>query len=99
MEIKIYRHIYHKDIYLARNWNIVGGSETTEFYYATKDIIKAIDNANRTEFLSWTRSFPHLVAKIKDSKEVDIDGYKGVLIKELSFPVVEFECVTLREGI
>ena len=103
MEIKVYRHIYHKDVFLARNWHLCGGADTTEFYFATRDVVKAIENASRKGFMSWAHSFldengkTKLVAKMKDSKAVEIDGYTGTLVKELVFPVTEFECVILRE--
>jgi hypothetical protein len=98
MEIKLYRHIYHKDIYLCRNWQYCGGGETTPFYFASRDLMQALKDANRAGFLSWKKTIPNLVAKIIDTKEVDIDGYKGNLQKELAFPVAEFECVTFVEG-
>ena len=95
--IKLYRHRYSKDVFLARNWNIVGGSESTNFYFATKNIILAIENANRADFESWMHRFPGAVAKMTDSKEVEFDGYKGVLVKEMEFRVKDFELVELTE--
>lgn len=97
MEIKLYRHICRKDLYLARNWSYCGGGINTPFYYATKDVMQAIQDANKPDFLSWHMSISFLTAKITDTKEVAIDGYTGKISKELSFPVSEFECVTLRE--
>ena len=102
-EFYVYRHKYHKNIYLARNWSYCGGNANTEFYYATKDMITALKDANCPNFLSWTHSFldedgkTMLKAQITDSKEVDIDGYTGTIAKELSFPVTEFEKVTFAE--
>ena len=96
--LKLYRHIYHKNIYLAKNWHIVGGSYTTEFYYATEDIFTALKDANRDGF----RNFMHLAdkgltANIVLSKEIEIDGYKGVCKKEVKYPVSEFVLVELVE--
>lgn len=102
-EFYVYRHKYHKNIYLARNWIYCGGGPETEFYYATKDMITALKDANSPNFLSWTHSFldkdgkTMLKAKITDSKEVDIDGYTGTITKGLSLPVTEFEKVTFAE--
>ena len=103
MEVKVYRHCCQKDIFLARNWHYCGGGATTEFYYATRDYIKAIANAEKEGFCSWMNSFldekgkTKLQAKMVEYKEVDIDGFTGTLEKELSFPVREFELVVLRE--
>ena len=36
--------------------------------------------------------------KLSDSKEIDIDGYKGTIEKEISLPVSEFEVVILEEN-
>ena len=103
MKIKLYRHIYHKDIYLARNWSVVGGSYTTDFYYATQNVFEAITSANREDFERWFNSWVYdngkskLKAKITLSKEVEIDGYKGTCRKTFEFPVYEFECVEFVE--
>lgn len=103
MTIKIYRHKYYKDIYLARNWHICGGSSTTEFYFATKELTRAIADANKNDFESWMHSFldeegkTKLTADIKLSKMIEIDGYKGLCQKECKFPVTEFELVVFEE--
>lgn len=103
MEIKVYRHIYNKDIFLARNWQYCGGNEETEFYRATNSVLEAVDHASKKGFMDWTQSFlgkdgkTKLKAKIKDVKDVDIDGYKGTLVKELVYPVKEFELVVMKE--
>lgn len=102
-KIYVYRHKYHKDIYLARNWHYCVGGPETEFYYATKDMITALKDTNRPDFLSWAHSFldedgkTMLKAHITDSKAVDIDGYTGTITKKLPFPVTEFEKVTFAE--
>lgn len=95
----VYRHKTEKDIYLARNWNICGGGENTEFYYATNDLNRAIEDANRGGFLSWIKSFDgKLKAKITLQKEMDFDGYKGRLSKEIAFKVSDFEPIALVEA-
>jgi len=98
LTISVYRHKTEKDIYLARNWNYCGGGPNTEFYYATKDVIKAIENANRDKFTSWMGNFDgRLTAKITIRKEMEFDGYKGTMSKELCFLVADFELITLTE--
>lgn len=102
-KIKVYRHIYHKDLFLARNWNYCGGNYTTPFYYATHNLVEAVAAANREGFTSWFSNFldesgkTQLIAKIVEEKEIEIDGYTGVLKKECCFPVYEFECIELTE--
>ncbi len=102
--LKLYRHTYHKDIYLARNWQYYGGSDTTPFYYATKNIMTAVIDANKDGFESWMNHFigndgkTRLVAKMTDSKEINIDGWCGTVTKEFAFQVKEFELVELTEG-
>ena len=103
MKLKLYRHSYHKDIYLARNWQYCGGGSDTEFYYATRDVMVALKDANRKDFETWMHSFldahdkTRLKAKIKDSKEIEIDGYKGKVEKTLVFPVTDFVLVEFQE--
>lgn len=104
LRLFVFRHKYHKDIYLARNWSICGGGPNTEFYYATKDVITALKDAARSDFISWSRNFPSesgktaLKARIVDCKEVDIDGYKGTITKRLEFSVADFEKISLVEA-
>jgi len=101
----VYRHKYHKNIYLARNWSCCGGGNAnTEFYYATEDIFTALKDADCDNFLDWAKNGfldddgkTMLKAKITDRKTVDIDGYIGTITKKLSFPVTEFEKVTFAE--
>lgn len=104
MVLKLYRHKDEKNIYLARNWSYCGGNEHTPFYYATRDIITAIRSANDEEpFERWFTSFcdergtTKLKARMIDKKSTEIDGYIGVLEKQLSFNVADFECVMLGE--
>ncbi len=104
LRLFVYRHKYCKDIYLARNWSICGGSPNTDFYYATKDVITALKDAVRSDFIFWSRNFldesgkTELKAIIVDSKEVDIDGYKGTITKRLEFSVADFEKISLVEA-
>ena len=97
IEIKLYRHKYFEDVYLARNYGYCGGNKDTPFYYGTQDVFEAIRSAQRENFLDWHNRFDGLTAKFTDSKEIDIDGYKGTIENEISLPVSEFEVVILRE--
>lgn len=104
MKLKVYRHMYFKDIYLARNWCICGGGPTTDFYYATENVMEAVASANKAEdFECWMHRFEDdngktkLKAKITLKKEIEVDGYKGLCHKEMEFPVYEFKCIELVE--
>lgn len=100
-EIVIYRHKTNKDIYLIRNWINAGGGPDTDWFKATKDIYKAIENSKRSDNRTIekaynSRPYPNeLKAKIIVDKEFEFDGYKGILEKELVFKVSDFEKITL----
>ena len=98
IEIKLYRHKYFDDVYLARNYGYCGGDKDTPFYYGTQDIFEAIRSAQRENFLYWHNQIDGLTAKFTDCKEIDIDGYTGIIKKELCLPVSEFEVVILEEN-
>ena len=98
IEIKLYRHKYFEDVYLARNYSYCGGDKDTPFYYGTQDIFEAIRSAQRENFLYWHNQSDGLTAKFTDCKEIDIDGYTGIIKKELCLPVSEFEVVILEEN-
>lgn len=104
IELKLYRHVYHKDIFLIRNWSLCGGCPDTGFYIATKDVMRALIDANKPGFESWMSSFldengkTTLKAKITFEKEIEIDGYKGVCRKEVALPVTEFVLVKITES-
>lgn len=108
IELVVYRHKERKDLYLVRNWSYCGGSETTEFYGATKNISDAIASVLREtkvndHFEKWMKTFldengkTKLVVKIMDSKEFEFDGYKGTATKEITLRVADFERVVLTE--
>ena len=104
MNLKLYKHKDYDGIYLARNWQYYGGNDDTEFYYATRDVMVALKDANRKDFESWMDSFLDenmktlLKAKITDVKEIEIDGYTGKITKVLVFPVTDFVLVKLQEA-
>ena len=98
IKIKLYRHKYFEDVYLARNYSYCGGDKDTPFYYGTQDIFEAIRSAQRENFLYWHNQIDGLTAKFTDCKEIDIDGYTGIIKKELCLPVSEFEVVILEEN-
>ena len=108
IKLVFYRHKERKEIFLARNWGVCGGSETTEFYKATRNIIEAISSVNSAKpvgeaFEGWFNSFldenkkTKLIVKIKDTKEFEFDGYKGTATKEITLRVADFEKVELTE--
>lgn len=99
-EIIIYRHKTNKEFYLIRNWNICGGGPNTEWFEATKNLYKAIQNSksgNTTIVEAYnSRAYPDdLKAKAIVTKDFNFDGYEGTLKKELIFKVSDFERVTL----
>ena len=98
IKIKLYRHKYFEDVYLARNYSYCGGDKDTPFYYGTQDIFEAIRSAQGENFLYWHNQIDGLTAKFTDYKEIDIDGYTGIIKKELCLPVSEFEVVILEEN-
>lgn len=97
IKVVLYRHKYFEDVFLARNWGAVGGNKDTDFYFATKDVRRAINDANDKRFTDWMNRIEGLKAKLTDSREVNFDGYTGVIKKDLLFPVTEFELVELVE--
>lgn len=98
IKVCLYRHKYFEDLFLARNWNYCGGNKDTPFYFATQDVVRAISDAQNPKFREWMNSFEgNLTVKFTDKKEVDIDGYRGVVEKELKFPIEEFVLVELME--
>ena len=103
IKLYVWRHKTNKDIYLVRNWGLVGGSKDSDFYKATTNIIDAIKAANEPDFEEWMNRFlddngvTQLKARVTVYKELEFDGYKGTLKKEICLPVAEFEKVTLSE--
>lgn len=103
IKLNVWRHKQHKDIYLVRNTVLCGGNVDSEFYKATRSIITAIKSAEDPNFEGWMGSFigddgkTELKARIVDCKDVEIDGYKGTLTKELKLLVKDFEKIQLVE--
>lgn len=102
-KVIVYRHKVEKDLYLARDWTYRCGNDKTPFYFATYDIIRAIQDANTTDTLNHRYDFCEFIhfakeAKITKEREFDFDGYKGVLKKEFVYPISEFEKITLSDG-
>lgn len=98
MELKFYRHKEYKDLFLVRN-NYCGGNENTQFYGVTKNVIDAIISYRRNEkdFMSWYHTFPNNKTTTVLTKEMEFDGYKGTLKKEITLNISDFELVTMRE--
>ena len=98
IELKFYRHKEYKDLYLKRS-SYCGGNANTPFYEVTKDVFEAIRSLdfNGDDFMSWYHTFPENKTKVIFMKEMEFDGYKGILKKEVWLPISGFELVTLRE--
>lgn len=108
LSVKLYRHKVYKDLYLIRT-NLRGGNKKSPFYEITKDLQKAINsvldynNQKNETFEKWMDRFKdengvtELQVKTVFKKEIEFDGYNGVLEKEVVLPVSEFELVELRE--
>ena len=102
LSIRVYRHKEYKNVYLMRNWNYCGGGPDTEFYAATTDLKDAINSVMRGNehnlFEDWFNAFDgKLYALYTDKKEMEFDGYSGVLTKEIKLYVKDFEKVVLEE--
>lgn len=107
LSVKLYRHKVYKDFYLIRT-NLCGGSKESSFYEVTEDLQKAIDSVlyynNKDEtFEYWMNRFKdengvtELKVKTVFKKEIEFDGYNGILEKKVVLPVSEFELVELKE--
>ena len=51
IELKLYRHKYFEDVYLARNYGYCGGNKDTPFYYGTQDVFEAIKSSRGSPLL------------------------------------------------
>jgi len=101
-KIVVWRHKTKKNIYLLRNWSMVGGGPESPFYSATTSFVDAVENflqgqRNKEGFEYWMRVFEELTAKVILKKEMNFDGYTGILTKTVSYPVTEFEPVEFVE--
>lgn len=102
IELKIYRHKEYQDVYLLRNYALVGGNANSEWYSATRNLNEAIRNAN---FLYGCERFEERFrvfdeptkVEIVDEKDFEFNGYKGKLKKEITLLVTDFEKVIIRE--
>lgn len=105
VEIKLYRHKVYKNIYLVRRWSLVGGSSDADFFIATDNLNTAIENTSHGDIeKEYTKFFYHfdtkhseLKARITLKKEMEFDGYKGTMTKELELPLDDFELIILKE--
>lgn len=103
--IKFYRHKVFKDIYLKRNLHRCGSSEA-EWFEGTKNLLEALrsyedrdcESEYKEHFYDKESKHSKLNAKITIDKEVDFDGFKGKLKKELVLPLDDFELIKLIEA-
>lgn len=104
IEIKLYRHKVYKNIYLVRRWCVCGGSPDTDFFYATDSLQIALENTSKGDMeIEYTKFWyekghSRLKAKIVLEKDMEFDGYKGKMRKELELPLDDFELIILKEG-
>lgn len=104
LNVKLYRHKTEKDVYLMRDWAVCGGGPDTPFYKATTNPIEAILNTSYEKvynkgFEDWFNSMGgNLYVKYTKEKEMEFDGYKGKLQKEIKLYVRDFEKIVLTEG-
>ena len=110
MKIKLYRHKVHKNLYLKRNWHIMGSPEA-EWWSATDKLYEALQSYRKYENHevievdiekeyekfkndSW---FPQYITRYTFEKEMEFDGYKRNLKKEEIMPLSDYELVILEE--
>lgn len=107
IKLVIYRHKERHDVYLVRNFSIVGGNPNTDFYKATKSILEALESSNGLrgdEFERFFYSFAdddgnsRLIAKLEEQKQISVDGFVGVGTKTECFAVKDFEKIELTES-
>lgn len=100
LKISVFRHKTYKDVFLTRIWCICGASSDT--YKTTTDILSAIDSVNAhkstrpNKFDYFFRE--NIVVKHTMKKEMEFDGYSGVLTKEIELKLTDFEEVILTEN-
>lgn len=100
LKISVFRHKTYKNVFLTRNWCICGASSDT--YKTTTDVLSAIDSANlykSTKPNKFDYFFRENIAvKYTMKKEMEFDGYSGVLTKEIELKLTDFEEVILTEN-
>lgn len=110
MKIKLYRHKVHKNLYLKRNWHIMGSPEA-EWWSATDKLYEALQSYRKYENHRYIEvdieeeykrfenndCFPRYRTKYTFEKEMEFDGYKGKLEKEEIMPLSDYELVVLEE--
>lgn len=110
MKIKLYRHKAHKNIYLKRNWHIMG-SPKAEWWSATDKLYEALQSYRKyenhevievdieKEYEKFKNDpwFPQYITRYTFEKEMEFDGYKGNLKKEEIMPLSDYELVILEE--
>lgn len=106
-ELFVYRHKTDKDVYLMRDYTCVGGAKASSFYKTTTDFYEAIRNT--TPVKKYNHNFEdHLhtpyaletddTVSLWREKEIEFDGYSGVLSKEFRYHLCDFEKVYFVEA-
>ena len=112
MELKFYRHKKYKDIYLKRNFHIMGSPEA-EWWSATDKLYEALQSYRKydsklnkhididieKEYKEFKNHdwFPRYKTTFTFEKEMEFDGYVGKLKKEEILPLSDYELVILKE--
>lgn len=110
LELKIYRHKVYKDIYLIRKWGLCG-TPSFKWFKGTKNLAEYFKEYTDHKGYTLEQEYNEKInddwyykqnkiqvgAKIEIEKEMEFDGYKGLMKKTLELPLDEFECVILKE--
>ena len=100
----VWQHKTEKGIYLVRNRECIGGSTAQHFFRVTDDFSEAVRNflqCDDMEFEQYLRIPYSCGHKVDDTVpfvkqfDAEIDGYKGMLRKEVRYSLKDFEKVVL----
>lgn len=99
LKVSVFRHKTYKDVFLIRNWAICGVCGDT--YKVTTNLFSAIESASlktstrTTKFDYFFRD--NITVEYTLKKEMEFDGYSGILEKKVNLKVTDFEEVILTE--
>ncbi len=108
LNFTVWRHKYHRDKFLVFEYDYENKAITNKPcpFTVTNNVLDAIANVQHCD--EYCGGFTNLYEKyvysefwntivLKDSKEVDLDGYIGTVTKEIQLPLGDFEKVNLIE--
>lgn len=103
-ELYVWRHKTEKGVYLVRNRSCCGGSTAEHFFSLTEDFDSALRNSlacNDMEYekyikipYSWNSNVDDTMPFTK-KRNVEFDGYKGILTKTVRYSLKDFEKIVL----